>query len=254
MTGAAAAAPALSTTLALELVPVAALLSAAEWAALLFVATAMSFTPGPNTTLAAALGANHGLKHAMRFVLGVPVGWGLVVTASALGVGALLQAAPVLRSALLWAGVGYMLWLAWRLARSAQLAAGEAGRFDVGFGQGVLLQFVNLKAWILALVVSVGWINGADLANGAGAANVANGANSAIGAGLAHGANAAVVARLAQVLPVLMLFALASNFTYASVGAALRRWLVQGRRLLVFNRVLALLLAGTALWMARGHA
>jgi hypothetical protein len=35
------------------------------------------------------------------------------------------------------------------------------------------------------------------------------------------------------------------------VGAALRRWLAQGRRLLAFNRALALLLAGTALWMAR---
>lgn len=197
-------------------------MTGSEWAALLFVATAMSFTPGPNTTLAAALGANHGLRHAMRFVLGVPVGWGVVVVACALGLGALLQAAPVLRGFIKWAGVGYMLWLAWRLAESARLAAGDPERFDVGFAQGVLLQFVNIKAWILALVVSVSWINHGD----------------------------ASWVRLAQVLPVMMIFALASNFTYAWVGAALRRWLAQGRRLLVFNRLLALLLAGTALWMA----
>lgn len=198
-------------------------MTGSEWAALLFVATAMSFTPGPNTTLSAALAANHGLRHAMRFVLGVPVGWGVVVMACALGLGALLEAAPVLRGFVKWAGVGYMLWLAWRLAESARLAVDDPERFDVGFVQGVLLQFVNIKAWILALVVSVGWINRGD----------------------------ATWLRLAQVLPVLMVFALASNLTYAWVGAALRRWLAQGHRLLGFNRALALLLAGTALWMAR---
>ena len=64
-------------------------MTSSEWAALLFVANAMSATPGPNTTLSAALGANHGLPHAMRFVLGVPVGWGVVVVAGALGLGAL---------------------------------------------------------------------------------------------------------------------------------------------------------------------
>lgn len=207
-------------------------MTGSEWAALLLVATAMSFTPGPNTTLSAALAANHGLAHAMRFVMGVPVGWGVVVLATALGLGALLQAAPLAREALKWAGVGYMLWLAWRLARAtppAQAPGEPPARFglEVGFAQGVLLQFVNIKAWILALVVSVGWINAAR----------AEGEPSWL--------------RLAQVLPVMMAFALASNFTYAWVGAALRRWLMQGRRLVHFNRALALLLAGTALWMGR---
>ena len=45
---------------------------ATELAALLAYATAMAFTPGPNTTLSAAMGANHGLAHAMPFVLAVP--------------------------------------------------------------------------------------------------------------------------------------------------------------------------------------
>ena len=63
-----------------------------ELTALLVFSTAMAFTPGPNTTLSAALAANHGLRHAMRFVLGVPVGWGLLLVACALGLGALVQA------------------------------------------------------------------------------------------------------------------------------------------------------------------
>ncbi|MGH8820581.1 MAG: LysE family translocator, partial [Rhodoferax sp.] len=47
-----------------------------EFTALLVLATALSFSPGPNTTLSAALAANSGLRRAMRFVVAVPVGWG----------------------------------------------------------------------------------------------------------------------------------------------------------------------------------
>ena len=46
-------------------------------------------------------------------------------------------------------------------------------------------------------------------------------------------------------------FAFASNFTYAALGALLRGWLAQGRRLLWFNRCMALVLALTAAWMLR---
>ena len=49
-------------------------MSTQEWGALLVLATATSFTPGPNTTLSTALAANRGLRHAMPFVLAVPDG------------------------------------------------------------------------------------------------------------------------------------------------------------------------------------
>ena len=85
----------------------------AEFSALLVLATATSFTPGPNTTLSTALAANFGLRHSMRFVCAVPVGWGLLLTLCAAGVGSLLVAAPVLRGTILVGGVAYLLWLAW---------------------------------------------------------------------------------------------------------------------------------------------
>lgn len=193
-----------------------------ELAALLLFATAMAFTPGPNTTLAAALAANRGLRHAMRFVCAVPVGWGLLLVGITLGVGALLAAAPVLRGAIQALGLGYMLWLAWKLARSGALGQADPSRFDVGFGQGVLLQFVNVKAWMNALLICAGWVTVAD----------------------------PPWARLALVLPLMMAYGFASNFTYALVGHALRGWLAQGARLLWFNRVLAAVLVATAGWMA----
>ena len=80
-----------------------------EFTALLVLATAMSFTPGPNTTLSTALAANHGLRRSLRFVLAVPVGWVLLLALCALGVGALVTGIPALRWAIKGVGIAYLL-------------------------------------------------------------------------------------------------------------------------------------------------
>lgn len=196
-------------------------MSAAEFTALLLLAAAMSFTPGPNTTLSTALAANFGFRHALRFVVAVPVGWSLLLVACALGLGALVTQWPPLRVAIQWGGLAYLLWMAWGLARRESLGAADPRRFRIGFWQGVMLQFVNIKAWMLALTISAGWI----------------------------ASHPPIAPRLAIVVPVMVAFALASNLLYALIGSALRGWLAQGRRLLWFNRTLAGVLAVTALWM-----
>jgi threonine/homoserine/homoserine lactone efflux protein len=91
-------------------------MSASELGTLLLFCTAMSFSPGPNTTLSTALASNHGLRRALRFCLAVPAGWTLLMLASGLGLGALVLGVPVLRWGVKVLGVAYMLWLAWRLA------------------------------------------------------------------------------------------------------------------------------------------
>ncbi len=192
-----------------------------EFTALLALATAMSFSPGPNTTLSTALAANRGLPHALRFVCAVPVGWSALLLLCAGGVGALVLAVPLLRLAIKAVGIGYLLWLAWKLSQTERLADADSTRLNVGFWQGTLLQFVNIKAWLLALTIVAGWIAGRDDA----------------------------LQRLAVVLPVMLLFAFFSNLAYAATGALLRRWLAQGQRLLWFNRAMALVLVLTALWM-----
>ncbi len=196
-----------------------------EFTALLALATAMSFTPGPNTTLSTALAANRGLRGALPFVLAVPVGWGALLVLSAAGLGTLLVAWPTLRLALQWAGLAYLLWLAFKLSQSGTLGQAGGGTLAVGFWQGAALQFVNIKAWMLALTIVAGWIAGRDDA----------------------------LARMAVVLPVMLAYAFASNFLYASAGALLRGWLASGRRLLWFNRAMALVLVSTVVWMAASH-
>ena len=201
-------------------------MTAAEFTALLVLTTASSFTPGPNTTLSTALAANLGMRRALHFVVAVPVGWGLLFSLCAGGVGAMVVAMPPLRIGIQVIGVGYLLWLASRLARTRTLGQADAGQLSVTFWQGVMLQFVNIKAWMLALTVVAGWMAG----------------------------HADAGARFAIILPVMLAFGFFSNLTYALIGSLLREWLSgpnqSGRRLRWFNRCMAGVLVLTAAWMA----
>ncbi len=202
-------------------------MSTQEFTALLLFATAMSFTPGPNTTLSTALAANFGLRRALGFIVAVPTGWTLMMLACGLGLGALVLAVPMLRLAVKAFGIAYLVWLAWRLARSSTLGQAAGDRLQVTFAQGVALQFVNIKAWMLALALAGGWV-----ATSAGQPTTNPGE------------------RLAIVCAVMLGFALTSNLTYALAGALLRQWLSRGARLLWFNRAMGALLLATAGWMA----
>jgi len=196
-----------------------------EFTALLVLATAMSFSPGPNTTLSTALGANHGLRRALPFVCAVPVGWGALLLVCALGLGALVLAVPLLSWAVKIIGVAYLLWLAFKVSQSRQLSEADASRLNVTFWQGAALQFVNIKAWMLALAIVSGWIAGRE----------------------------APAMRLAVVLPVMLAYAFVSNLAYALAGSLLREWLTgpagSGLRLRRFNCVMAGVLVVTAIWM-----
>ena len=196
-----------------------------EFTALLVLATAMSFSPGPNTTLSTALGANHGFRRALPFVCAVPVGWGALLLVCALGLGALVVAVPLLSWAVKIIGVAYQLWLAFRISQSRQLSQADADRLNVTFWQGAALQFVNIKAWMLALAIVSGWIAGRE----------------------------GPAMRLAIVLPVMLVYAFVSNLTYALAGSLLRDWLTgpagSGLRLRRFNYVMAGVLVVTAIWM-----
>ncbi len=199
-------------------------MTSAELSALLVLATVSSFTPGPNTTLSTAMAANHGLRHALRFVCAVPVGWGILFALCATGLGSLVMAWPPLRWAIVVLGNTYLLWLASRLWQSGSLQQADNARLHVGFLQGVGLQFLNIKAWMLALAIVAGWIAGREDAT----------------------------ERSMLLLPIMVTYGFVSNLTYAVVGSILRRWLAYGRRLLVFNRFMSTALLATVLWLLNG--
>jgi len=199
-------------------------MTSSELSALLVLATVSSFTPGPNTTLSTAMAANHGLKRAMRFVLAVPVGWGILFTLCATGLGGLVVAWPPLRWGIVSVGTGYLLWLATRLWHRGSLQQADSQKLQVGFIQGVGLQFLNIKAWMLALAIVAGWV--------AGKPDAAE--------------------RTLLLLPIMVAYGFVSNLTYAVAGSMLRHWLAHGRRLLMFNRCMSAALVATVLWMLNG--
>jgi threonine/homoserine/homoserine lactone efflux protein len=53
-----------------------------------------------------------------------------------------------------------MLWLAWKLSGAAQLAQVDARKLDISFLAGMGMQFLNIKAWMLALAIVAGWVAG----------------------------------------------------------------------------------------------
>jgi threonine/homoserine/homoserine lactone efflux protein len=125
-------------------------------------AVAMSATPGPNNTMVAASGARFGVVRTMPHMLGVSAGFPVMLVAVALGAGDILQGNRWLQVTLRWVGVAYLLWLAWSIARAPTTMdeKTEAGRRPLGFLRAALFQWVNPKAWIIAVGAVVTYTEG----------------------------------------------------------------------------------------------
>jgi threonine/homoserine/homoserine lactone efflux protein len=120
---------------------------------LLAFAAVATVTPGGATLLAAASGASFGLRRSLPLVAGVSAGLAALTALAGAGFGALLHAAPALEVAMRAAGSAYLLWLAWRIARSGPPALREEVA-PAGFLAGIVLLWLNPKAWTMALAAS----------------------------------------------------------------------------------------------------
>jgi threonine/homoserine/homoserine lactone efflux protein len=118
--------------------------------ALLGFAIAMSITPGPNVLMVAAGAANAGVRATIPHMLGIAIGFGGMLLIVGLGLAGPFAAAPVLHTALKWGGAAWLLVLAWRIARAGAPGEGPP-RPPLGFLGAVLFQWVNPKAWMIAL-------------------------------------------------------------------------------------------------------
>ena len=107
-------------------------------------------TPGPNNMLLTAAGANLGFRASLSTLVAVVSGLNLIMLATALGLGVVFASQPWLHQGLRIVGSGYLLWLAWKLAR-----AGEPGERHVSemprWYQAAFLQLLNRKGWVMAL-------------------------------------------------------------------------------------------------------
>jgi threonine/homoserine/homoserine lactone efflux protein len=122
-------------------------------AALAAFALVSSITPGPNNLMLMASGTNFGLVRSLPHLLGVSIGFTLMLVVVGAGLGAALGAWPAGMLALKLVSAAYLLYLAWKIATAAAPSTGDGGASSrpLTFVQAAAFQWVNPKAWTMAL-------------------------------------------------------------------------------------------------------
>jgi threonine/homoserine/homoserine lactone efflux protein len=190
--------------------------------ALMGFAFATSVTPGPNNMMLLASGANFGLRRTVPHMLGISVGHSVMVFLVGLGLAGVFLAEPRLFTALKVLSVAYMLWLAWKIATAAPPKAGQTAGRPFSFLQAAAFQWVNPKAWAMALGAVTVYAPGGE------------------------------VWPTAVVAVVFACVNLPSVTLWAAAGQALRRWLDTPGRLRAFNVTMAAMLV-LSLWPVLAH-
>ena len=190
-----------------------------QLAALVTYLFVMAVTPGPNNIMLAVSGVNFGFKRTMPHLLGICFGNAVQMILCA---SLMFLAAPWIEGGRRWlalAGCVYLLWLAFKIARS-DAASGKVVLKPLSFLEGALFQAINPKAWMLVLNTVIlfmpakgGWFPAVQLTL----------------VGLAVGFPSIAV--------------------WAAGGAAMNRWMSNRIFLRTFNVTMALLLAATAIWL-----
>jgi threonine/homoserine/homoserine lactone efflux protein len=129
-------------------------------------AIASSITPGPNVLMVAAAAGGHGLRGAWPMMLGITLGFPAMLVALGLGLALPVQSSAQLRGLLTMAAFCWIVWLAFRIA-TAPMPGEQAARPPMGFLGAVGFQWVNPKAWLVAVAALGAFVPaGMDLAAG----------------------------------------------------------------------------------------
>lgn len=119
--------------------------------ALIAFAVVTTVTPGPNNLMLIASGVTFGFRRSLPHMLGISIGFPLMIGLVGLGLGQLFDAWPVIYTALKVAGGAYMLWLAWKIANAGPAGDGGSTGTPLSFLQAASFQWVNPKAWMMAM-------------------------------------------------------------------------------------------------------
>ena len=180
---------------------------------LLSFAFVSSITPGPNNLMLSASGVVFGFNRTLPHLLGVAVGFTLLLVVCASGIGALLLGLPAAALVLKEVGTVYLLYLAWTYRNALAPQARSASARPLRFAEAVAFQFVNPKAWIMGLTAAAVFVPDIEPR---------------------YFAIAVMVAAFSIVnLPCIA--------TWAALGATLKRWLTRDRWRQVFSYAIALL-------------
>ena len=183
--------------------------------AVLVFSIVMGFTPGPNNVMLASSGATHGIRRTWPHLMGVALGFPAMILVIGLGLASILLASTGLQLGMKIVSSLYLLWLAFQIARSSSVSGSAAGAKPLTFFQAAAFQWINPKAWLIAV-----------------------GAISAYTAGV--GAHLYLQVAIIAAMSVAVSFS--SSLTWAACGAAIGCWLRAPAALRLFNLLMAALL------------
>ena len=186
--------------------------------ALLTFAIVTCFTPGPNNLMLMTSGLNFGFERTLAHVLGVAIGFAVMLLAMGFGIAGVFTAYPMLYTVLRVVSIGYLLWLAWRIATAGPVSDGEVRGRPMTFLEAAAFQWVNPKGWAIALSAIATYI-----------------------------AADRVVASVLVIAAMFGVVGFGSAATWVIFGTSLRRILQNPRTVRAFNIAMALLLVAS-LW------
>lgn len=181
---------------------------------LVLFSAAMCLTPGPNVIMVTANAAIFGFRRSIPQMLGITLGFAVMIMAVGFGLAGLFQAEPRLQTMLKYAGATYLLYLAWRIAH-ASVAKGDATRArPINFIEATLFTWMNPKGWVTTLGALTAFTT----------------------------AGGSLLLQTTVIAGVLAAACLASVVLWAGFGAAIARFLGSPRARLAFNWSMAGLL------------
>jgi len=106
-------------------------------------------TPGPNNVMLTTTGLNFGVRRGLPHLLGICIGFPIMLALIGLGFGTLFQLYPIIHDVIKVVGIVYLIYLAWKIASTRSSANQVEQAKPINFWQAAAFQWVNVKAWIM---------------------------------------------------------------------------------------------------------
>ena len=126
------------------------------WSALIVYYFIMFATPGPNNAMLTASGMKFGYIRTLPHLIGIPLGHFFQITLVSYGLGNIFIRFPSLQYYMKILCFFYLLYLSWKMLGSFNVLEKETGR-PLKFYEASLFQFINPKAWTVAIAAVAGF-------------------------------------------------------------------------------------------------
>lgn len=114
-------------------------------------------TPGPNNIMLLSSGLTFGYKQTIPHMIGISLGYPIMIIGVGMGVGAIFDMYPVTITLLKIVGISYLFWMAWHIANAkGQIKTNTKNKIKpFSFIQAASFQWLNPKGWIVAITSTV---------------------------------------------------------------------------------------------------